>query len=177
MNKKIVMMHVFVSLVLLLVGCRGAETTEETETVAETITITETTEGTTNQETATAKEFADEETETEEIHSEIVKEEDKEDESVEEFTVEADDKGFYINGEDISSIRVPEGTHVYITFQVRSKGVYYGGLDFRGCGESSGGTKPGKSTEIEFTASDDCKITSYWPSSGIAKDTLHVLME
>lgn len=94
--------------------------------------------------------------------------------SVKEYAIEADDSGFYMGTQQISSLSVAGGDEVKITFQVRQTGVYYGGLDFRGCQQSSGGTLPGSSTVIQFIASDTCTITSYWPSSGIAKSNLQV---
>lgn len=93
-----------------------------------------------------------------------------------EFTIEADDSGFYKDGQMISSIQTSNGDMVKITFQVRSQGVYYGGLDFRGCGQNSGGTVPGGSTIVQFTADSTCTITSYWPSSGVVKSNLQVIV-
>lgn len=93
-----------------------------------------------------------------------------------EFTIEADDVGFYLNNQEISSISVSKGERVKITFNVRSQGVYYGGLDFKGCEQNTGSTKPGDSASIQFTADNTCTITSYWPASGVVKDTMQVIV-
>ena len=93
------------------------------------------------------------------------------------YILEADDAGFYDNNVDVSSISAEKGAAVTITFNVRSTGVYYGGLDFRGCGQTSGGTLPGGSTTVSFTADTSCTITSYWPSSNVVKDTLQVSVQ
>ncbi len=93
-----------------------------------------------------------------------------------EFTIEADDRGFYINNQDISSVSANKGSVVKITFQVRSQGVYYGGLDFRGCGQDTPNTSPGSSASVQFTADNTCTITSYWPSSGVVKDSMQVVV-
>jgi hypothetical protein len=89
------------------------------------------------------------------------------------FTIEADDSGFYIDGQSVSTIDVNKGD-VLIVFMVRSTGVYHSGLDFRGCGAESGGTPPGGSADFTFSTVESCGITSYWPSTGVAKKTLNV---
>ncbi|MBI2084572.1 MAG: hypothetical protein HYT70_03100 [Candidatus Aenigmarchaeota archaeon] len=96
--------------------------------------------------------------------------------AIREFTIEADDSGFYIDNKDISSISVSSGDFVSITYQVRSQGVYYGGLDFRGCGQSTPSVKPGDSIKVQFTALSTCAITSYWPVSNVAKDSMQVIV-
>lgn len=96
--------------------------------------------------------------------------------SIKEFNIEADDSGFYINSEDVSSISVNREDIVKILFDVKSQGVYYGGLDFKGCGQQTLRVSPGSSARVQFTAQDDCVITSYWPSSGTIKDNLQVLV-
>ncbi len=93
-----------------------------------------------------------------------------------EFTIEADDNGFYINGSDTASIAASRNDTVMITFMVRTAGTYYQGLDFRGCAQDTEDVKPGNSTKFNFTAESTCTITSYWPSSGVAKDTLQVVV-
>lgn len=93
-----------------------------------------------------------------------------------EFTIEADDRGFYMDGQSIFSVSVNKSNIVKITYQVRLQNVYYGGLDFRGCGQISGGTKPGGSTTIQFTADSTCTITSYWPASNVIKDSMQVIV-
>ncbi len=96
--------------------------------------------------------------------------------SVKEFFIEADDRGFYINGADIGSISAGSGEALKITFNVRTTNVYYGGLDFRGCGQETDRVSPGGSTTVEFTATSTCTITSYWPSSSRVKDNLQVVV-
>ncbi|MDP3992158.1 MAG: hypothetical protein U1B79_01155 [Candidatus Pacearchaeota archaeon] len=94
--------------------------------------------------------------------------------SITEFSIEADDYGFYMNGAEISSISANLGEALEITFNVRTTNVYYAGLDFRGCGLNTGKVSPGSSKTVEFTMQDACTITSYWPSSGVVKDRLQV---
>ena len=93
------------------------------------------------------------------------------------FTIEADDIAFYMNSEDLSAISVNKGEMVEITYNVRSTNVYYGGLDFRGCGQSSATVSPGGSIVVKFTADSTCTITSYWPTSGVVKDSMTVNMQ
>jgi len=95
---------------------------------------------------------------------------------VTEFPIEADDRGFYINGADTGSISAGSGEELKITFNVRTTNVYYGGLDFRGCGQDTEKVSPGGSTTVEFTAASTCTITSYWPSSSRVKDNLQVVV-
>lgn len=90
------------------------------------------------------------------------------------FTIEADDYGFYISGTDINSVSAKKGENVEITYNVKSTNVYYGGLDFRGCGENSATILPGGSTLVKFTAETSCDIKSYWPASGVLKDQMTV---
>ncbi len=90
------------------------------------------------------------------------------------YTLEADDNGFYMEGgRRISSIIVDRNREVNILFKVRTDDVYYGGLDFRGCGMNTG-AKPGESAVFSFVADNPCTITSYWPSSGVTKQTLDI---
>lgn len=94
--------------------------------------------------------------------------------STQEFFIEADDQAFYQNGKDINSLSVQAGVTVKITFKVRSENVYFGGLDFRGCATQSPSVPPGGTTTVQFTPGQSCSITSYWPASGIQKDTLYI---
>ena len=96
--------------------------------------------------------------------------------AVTEFLIEADDRGFYIDGADIGSISAGSGEALKITFNVRTKNVYYGGLDFRGCGKTTEKVSPGGSTTVELMATSTCTITSYWPSSSRVKDRLQVIV-
>ena len=97
-------------------------------------------------------------------------------ESQKEFTILADDDGFYINGEDVDSISVNLGEEIKITFNVDSDNVYYAGLDFRGCGFDTDNISPGGSVDVEFIVQNTCTITSYWPSSNVVKDRLNVMI-
>jgi hypothetical protein len=90
------------------------------------------------------------------------------------YSVDANDGGFYMNGGSITSLSVPKGVSVTIKFNVLTTEVYHGGLDFRGCGQSTAGTSPGQSVDFQFTPQSSCGITSYWPSTGVAKRTLQI---
>jgi len=95
---------------------------------------------------------------------------------IEEFMIDADDNGFYRNEQRLSSIVVEKGNRVEITFNVLSEGVYFGGLDFTGCGHDTGKVNPGDSAVMEFVAEDTCTVTSFWPSSGVVKDRMQVVV-
>ncbi|MBI2543431.1 MAG: hypothetical protein HYW24_04570 [Candidatus Aenigmarchaeota archaeon] len=90
------------------------------------------------------------------------------------FSIEADDRGFYMNSSKISSISSSKDDTIKITFIVRESGTYYGGLDFRGCGQNTASIKPGDSVVIQFTANSTCTITSYWPVTNVVKDNLQI---
>jgi len=94
-----------------------------------------------------------------------------------EFTIEADDKSFSIDGQDVSSITVNSGSMVRIDFLVSATQVYFGGLEFRGCGTDTGKVNPGESTTVMFLATESCTISSYWPASNRLKDRLQVVVE
>ena len=90
-----------------------------------------------------------------------------------EFTIEADDKGLYPN-----SITVKKGDKVKIIFQVRSEGVYFGGLDFKSTlWGSTGKVLAGGSAVVEFTADQAAEFKSYWPASNRLKATGQVVVE
>ena len=95
---------------------------------------------------------------------------------VKEFVIEADDGGFYLNGADIGSISASAREALKITFNVRTTNVYYGGLQFKGCDLDTGKVSSGGSTTVEFSATNTCTITSYWPSSSRVKDNLQVIV-
>jgi len=98
--------------------------------------------------------------------------------TTQEFRIEADDNAFYMNNEKISSMTVNKGNNIKILFEVRTKNVYFGGLDFRGSnGIKTKGVKPGESTTFEFIADKNILISSFWPSSSQLKDTLKVNVE
>jgi hypothetical protein len=93
-----------------------------------------------------------------------------------EFSIDADDAGFYLDGQrSVSTISAAKGAAVEINFKVRSTGVYYAGLDFRGCGAEAKAL-PGKSVQLQFTAQETCTITSYWPTTGVVKASLQVVV-
>lgn len=90
-----------------------------------------------------------------------------------EFTIEADDGGFYPSG----TVTVNKGDNVKITFKVRTSGTYFGGLDFRSSVWGDTGTvKPGESTIVEFTADKTFTFTSYWPVSNVKKAAGQVIV-
>lgn len=82
-----------------------------------------------------------------------------------EFTLEADDLGFY----PTSTLTIPNGALVKLTFVVRTTNVYYGGLDFRSKKFNTPSVKPGDSYTVEFTADESFDFTSFWPLSGVEK--------
>ncbi len=96
--------------------------------------------------------------------------------TVKEFSIEADDYGFYLNSQKISSVSVNKEEVVKITFQVKKEQVYYNGLDFRGCGQDTPDTKPGAFVDIQFTVDSTCTITAYWPASDVAKASLQIIV-
>jgi hypothetical protein len=90
-----------------------------------------------------------------------------------EFTLEADDSGFYPQ----STIEVPKGSKVKITFVVRTSNVYYGGLDFRSPKFETRQVRPGEKATVEFVADESFTFTSYWPISGVQKATGKVIVK
>jgi hypothetical protein len=90
-----------------------------------------------------------------------------------EFTLEADDFGFYPQ----STIEVPKGAKVKITFVVRNSNVYYGGLDFRSPKFETRQVRPGEKATVEFVADESFTFTSYWPLSGVQKATGKVIVK
>lgn len=80
------------------------------------------------------------------------------------FTIEADD-----SSATPASISVGRGTKVNLTFQVKTTGVYFGGLDFRSSAVNTGTILPGESKTITFTANESFALTPYWPASNTAK--------
>jgi hypothetical protein len=87
------------------------------------------------------------------------------------ISVGADDNMF-----DPPVISVDEGDAVRLTFNVDSNRVYFGGLDFRSPEFNTGKVLPGESTTVEFTAQESFTVTSYWPSSGVKKADLSVVV-
>jgi len=89
-----------------------------------------------------------------------------------ELKVEADDYGFYP-----SSIEVNKGSTVILTFAVRDKNVYYGGLDFRSDKFKTDPVKPGQTTTVKFIADQNFIVSSYWPLSNVKKADLKIVVK
>ncbi len=90
------------------------------------------------------------------------------------YSIDANDGGFYMGGNQISSLDVKSGTEVVITFNVLTTEVYHGGLDFRGCGQATAGAAPGQSAELRFPPAASCANSSYRPSTGVLKHSLAI---
>ena len=92
---------------------------------------------------------------------------------VAEFTVEADDNGFYPN-----KIQAKVGDKVKINFKFRDNSIYFAGLDVKGpfpdIKYELGSRQP---LTAEFTMKEETEITSWWPASGVKKATLTVEVE
>jgi len=89
---------------------------------------------------------------------------------VSEFTVEADDKGFYPN-----TLQAKIGDKVKINFKFRDDSIYFAGLDVKGPFPTlKYKLKSAQPLTTEFTMNQETKIDSYWPSSGVHKATLTV---
>ena len=97
------------------------------------------------------------------------------------FVFVSDDAGF--DGQAAAGISVAKGDRVNMTFSFNTSNIYYG--DSRGAGIDikskefnltyRTGDPPEKSAE--FTAADNFTIISYWPSSGIIKGKINVIVE
>ncbi len=91
------------------------------------------------------------------------------------YAVEADDDGYYVNGNKITSLDIIKGSTAVIAFKVRSQNVYSAGLQFKSNKFNSPGVRPGTTWKSpEFTADQAFKVTSYWPSSNVKKAELDV---
>jgi plastocyanin len=87
-----------------------------------------------------------------------------------EFTVEADDNGFYPN-----KIQAKVGDKVKINFKFRDNAIYFAGLDIKGpFPDIKYKLKGEQPLTAEFTMKEETKITSWWPASGVKKATLTV---
>ncbi len=95
---------------------------------------------------------------------------------VQEFTFETDDSGYYNGSQQVESISVMKNNTVKINFNLRTTGIYPSGGEYRGCGTQSPAALPGGNTSLQFNASASCTITAYWPSSGVAKSSLQVVV-
>ena len=90
--------------------------------------------------------------------------------SINEFTVEADDNGFYPN-----KLQAKVGDKLKINFKFRDNAIYFAGLDVKGPFPTIQYKLKGEQPlTAEFTMKDETKITSYWPSSGVKKADLIV---
>jgi len=92
--------------------------------------------------------------------------------TIQEFTIKADDYGFYP-----STITVKKGSEVKITFLVSATEVYFAGLDIRSLKFDTGTVKPGDKTTVSFITNESFDFKSYWPSSGVLKATGKVVVE
>ena len=89
---------------------------------------------------------------------------------ISEFTVEADDNGFYP-----STIKAKIGDIVKINFKFRDDSIYFAGLDIKGPFEDIKYKLKGEQpVSREFTMKDETKITSWWPAAGVKKADLIV---
>ncbi|MBI2656910.1 hypothetical protein HYX03_04165 [Candidatus Woesearchaeota archaeon] len=89
---------------------------------------------------------------------------------VSDFTVEADDNGFYP-----STVKAKIGDKVRISFKFRDDSIYFAGLDIKGPFPTIQYKLKGEQpVTAEFTMKDETKITSWWPASGVKKATLTV---
>ena len=92
---------------------------------------------------------------------------------IKEFSIEADDNGFYPG-----TIKVKIGDKVKINFKFRDDSIYFAGLDVKGPFEDIKYNLKGEQPVTrEFTMKDETKITSWWPASGVKKATLTVEVE
>ncbi|MBW3021970.1 cupredoxin domain-containing protein, partial [Candidatus Woesearchaeota archaeon] len=109
--------------------------------------------------------------EEEQQETEEVEEEPKEKElPLKEFTVEADDRGFYP-----SYLEVNKFDRVRITFKVRDENIDRGGLEFKSyMFEDTGIVPPGEEATVEFIVSETFMIRSYWPETSVTKAALKV---
>lgn len=90
------------------------------------------------------------------------------------FSISADDSSYSPTG----SINVNKGDIVRITFNVKTTGVNFGGLDFRSSEFDTGTIKPGGSKTVEFVADSSFSISSYWPGSNTKKPyTIEVVVQ
>lgn len=85
--------------------------------------------------------------------------------------VEADDFGFYP-----ATLSVRRGLDAELNLSVRKENVYFNGLEFDSEHFSTEKILPGHSQIVQFKASKDFKITSYWPSTKAKKAELKVVV-
>jgi len=86
--------------------------------------------------------------------------------------VEADDFGFYPE-----TISVRRGIDTKINLSVRKEDVYFNGMEFDSEHFSTDKVLPGHSQIVQFKATKDFKVISYWPSTKTKKAELKVAVE
>ncbi len=86
--------------------------------------------------------------------------------------VEADDFGFYP-----ATLSVRRGIDTELNLSVRKENVYFNGLEFDSDHFKTEKVLPGRSVIVQFRASEDFKIASYWPSTKAKKAELKVVVE
>ncbi|MBI2655003.1 hypothetical protein HYX06_01095 [Candidatus Woesearchaeota archaeon] len=95
------------------------------------------------------------------------------DSDIGEYTIEADDRGFYPN-----KIMSKIGNNVTISFKFRDALIYYAGLDvigpFPDVRYNIGDEQP---ISRSFIMLEETKIKSFWPSTGVKKAELIVEVE
>lgn len=76
------------------------------------------------------------------------------------------------------TLTVNKGDTVNLTLNVKTTGVYYGGLDFRSSVFNSGTVLPGQNKTVSFTADQSFDIHCFWPSSNVEKAAvIHVVVK
>ena len=107
------------------------------------------------------------------VESDYVPLQPKPQQGISEFTIEADDNGFYPN-----KAQAKIGDKVIIHFKFRDSSIYFAGLDIKGpFPDIKYKLKGEQPITAEFIMKDETKITSYWPASGVKKATLIVEVE
>lgn len=97
---------------------------------------------------------------------------------VTEFHLAADEQGYYLGGEEITTLEMPEGESVRIVFSFNDENIYFGGLDIKSDHFSTVSYKKGsgETKTVEFTADKDFTIRSYWPATSRLKATLDIVV-
>lgn len=107
------------------------------------------------------------------VESDFVPKQQEQQQGTAEFTVEADDNGFYPG-----TIKAKIGDKVKINFKFRDSSIYFAGLDVKGPFEDIKYKLKGEQPVTrEFTMKGETLITSWWPASGVKKATLIVEVE
>jgi len=96
--------------------------------------------------------------------------------STQEFSIESDDNGYYIDGNQVQSIDVTQGNTVKINFIVRTTNVAFGGQEYRSSEFDNLNVNIGDSGEVQFTAGSTFNIDSYWPNTNNFKATLQIVV-